>query len=222
MWLPTLGVIRPSWLSHMDNEESLPCRLKQPPPLLSMHRPSGATITARGCSKQDLPLWFSSLQEQRDFQELMGICVHTGAQGSHCWQAKKIKHSSVESTGSRLAVDSLTSTVPWAIPYYQQLPLDNFHWNDSSLASVVFHNQMSEEAMKWKGLIAYLQRMLFFIRTMFTVCPSHFPKFDCRPLRLGLQSQHIYIAIVPSEMSHTYRVHCHMCLASVHCNCLWV
>lgn len=146
----------------------------------------------------------------------MGICVHTGAQGSHCWQAKKIKHSSVESTGSRLAVDSLTSTVPWAIPYYQQLPLDNFHWNDSSLASVVFHNQMSEEAMKWKGLIAYLQRMLFFIRTMFTVCPSHFPKFDCRPLRLGLQSQHIYIAIVPSEMSHTYRVQCHMCLASVH------
>lgn len=43
-----------------------------------------------------------------------------------------------------------------------------------------------------------------------------FPKSDCRPLRLGLQSQHI----VPSEMSHTYRVQCHMCLTSVHCNCL--
>ncbi len=38
-------------------------------------------------------------------------------------------------------------------PHHQQLPLDNFHRNDSLLASIIFHNQTSQEAMKSRDLL---------------------------------------------------------------------
>lgn len=59
-----------------------------------MHRPSGATIAARGCSKQDLPLRFSSLQEQCDFKSWWASMCTQGPEEVIAGRTKKNLKSS--------------------------------------------------------------------------------------------------------------------------------
>lgn len=141
-----------SWHSHLDNEESLLASWSThiPHPLLSLHMPSGATITARECSKQDLPLLFSTLQEQLDFRSWWAstCSLRPGEVIDVCNKEKKTHQCQVRVAQYRPSVVSLTPAVFNPLSYFlpphnQQLPLGNFHRNDNSLAFIMWHNQTS-------------------------------------------------------------------------------
>lgn len=146
----TPSLFEASWHSHLDNEESWSQLKHTYPPLLSLHMSSGATITARERSKQDLPLLFSTLQEQLDFRSWWASTCspRPGEVIAVCNKEKKTHQCQVQIAQYRPAVVSLTPAVFNPLSYFfpphnQQLPLDNFHRNDNSLDFIIWHNQTS-------------------------------------------------------------------------------
>lgn len=122
--------------------------------------PSGAAITARGRSEQDLPLRFSSLQEQHDFRSWWASSHAEGGPGKPSLSGGEKKRGELISGTSGKecgpAVVPLTPAVFNPVSYsfprrHQQPPLDNFHRNDSSPEITLPHNQTRRDAtMKWK------------------------------------------------------------------------
>lgn len=159
-------------------------------PPLSVHMPSGA---ARGCSEQDLPLCFSSLQEQHDFRSWWAFACSRGPGEVitvYDTQKKKLISGKYREQYG-LAVVSLTPAVFNPVSYslppnHQQLPLGNFHRNDNSLTTIIFYNQTRREELK---LLVYLLWTPFCSHTMFSVWSLHLLTIDGGIYRQSLYNQ---------------------------------